>query len=231
MTYEIKTDISNILKFFPNKNAKLTNISLFSTMPYNQADYITSLLTNYYDKIDDLTVTDIGACIGGNSISFSNKVKHVNAIELDKVNYSVLVHNTQIMGNNISCFNDNFNNIIYKLEQNVIYADPPWGGTDYRNNVKLEYEDNGKSQPLIDIIDKMSKLCEVMMLRLPLNQPYDYTNHGFQYIETVVIKSNDNSPMYQIIILSHIPKKNTIDDKKFPKLGYRHMKYEKRETI
>ena len=78
-------------------------------------------------------MTDGTACVGGNVFSFSQHFKHVNAIEFDKERYDMLVHNMRVLNTkNVQCWHGDYTTIHTDTEQELIFLDPPWGGTDYK---------------------------------------------------------------------------------------------------
>ena len=68
----------------------------------------------------------------------------VNGIELDKTNYDALQNNVDVYNyRNIKLINGNNLKELQHLKQDVIYADPPWGGPSYIKYAQLKlYFDN-----------------------------------------------------------------------------------------
>ena len=104
------------------------------------------------DGIDHTsTILDCMACVGGNSISFLEYFSKCICVEKDNDKASMLVNNL----NNFNRYSDKnigeytvINNDILKVLRNeeldivkygcdVVFVDPPWGGTTYKSNEKI----------------------------------------------------------------------------------------------
>ena len=99
---------------------------------------------------------------------FCKNFKKVYAIELNKERYNYLVNNLKIFKlENSEIINGNMLDVIPTLKQDVIFADPPWGGKDYIKHDKLDLFINKIeiSKVTKDMLDK--KYCQLMVLKLP----------------------------------------------------------------
>lgn len=166
----------NIL--FPNANiakgTKISNISVYSICLPKEADLISKILKNFFTK-KDIVITDGTACVGGNTISFAKNFKSINAIELEKFHYDMLLYNIDLYGfsHKVNIYCDNFINIFHTLQQDIIYLDPPWGGPTYKKEYKLElYIDNYSMEDIYDKIKQLHNETKIFCFRAPLN--YDY---------------------------------------------------------
>jgi 16S rRNA G966 N2-methylase RsmD len=138
------------------------------------ADIITDIIYKLFNN-NDIVITDCTAGVGGNIFSFANKFKYVNAIELDKSRFNMLENNINVYNlKNVSCFNINCLDIIFTLQQDVIFIDPPWGGKEYKSeyNIKL-YLGNISIEQVTNMLLN-NKVCKYVVLKLPLN--YDINN-------------------------------------------------------
>jgi 16S rRNA G966 N2-methylase RsmD len=99
--------------------------------------------------------------------------KHVNAIELDKTNFTVLSNNIDVYGyKNINLINGDSTVELNKLNQDVIYIDAPWGGRDYKKFKQLRLF-LGKME-LSDIYNKFNNRTKLFIFKVPYN--YDINN-------------------------------------------------------
>ena len=176
--------ISSNNRLFPNvKEFKKANKELLSddvgrysiSLP-KDAQIITSLIKYHIEKlklsIDQLTITDATAGIGGNTISFSKKFKKVNSIELNKNRFSFLKNNINFYElKNINLINCDYTCVIDNLIQDVVFIDPPWGGRSYKKkkNLTLKLSNIGLDM----ICKKLKNLCKLVVLKLPLNYNLD----------------------------------------------------------
>ncbi|QKE50293.1 methyltransferase [Faustovirus] len=122
--------------------------------------------------LSQLTITDATANCGGSVLGFATAFKHVNAVEIDKETFTVLSHNIKIYGHeNITLINADYTEIIEKLEQDVIFVDPPWGGHGYDLKVGLRLTLGDIS--LLEVVKRGLKVAKLVVLKLPLN--YDFS--------------------------------------------------------
>ena len=120
--------------------------------------------------LNNITITDATAGIGGNTISFCKFFKNVYGIEINDTRFNFLKNNLKIYElNNANLINDNMLNVIDKLKQDVIFVDPPWGGKDYIKHKSLDLFIDNKEISLImkNALDK--GFCKLAVLKLPFN--------------------------------------------------------------
>jgi len=130
-----------------------------------QAEQINIILSKYINTKESI-ITDSTACIGGNSVLFSRDFKFVNVIEKDTSTYEILIKNLNSFRNNI-VYNCSYNTIKFMLKQNVIFIDPPWGGTYYKTKKKIKlYID---SIDIIVIINELYHFADIICLKIPNN--------------------------------------------------------------
>jgi 16S rRNA G966 N2-methylase RsmD len=109
------------------------------------------------------TIIDYTSGVGGNVLSFSKYFLHVHAIEISVIRAEYLKNNIDVYGyKNIHVINESaidYNeNSIVKLNPNVIFIDPPWGGADYKNLdvLTLKLGDVAIEDLIKNIIEKFS---------------------------------------------------------------------------
>lgn len=180
---------------------KYDNISLYSITPFSEADKITEIMKYFLG--DNIIVTDMTACIGGNAISFGKTFKHVNVIEICKERYKYLKYNMNLYNlKNISYYNDNCLNIINteNLEQDYIFIDPAWGGRNYKYKDKLDLYLSGIN--LYNICNNLYGKSKLISLKVPNNFNIEkfkkkiiHKNikiYKFLKLQLIILQNNDN---------------------------------------
>jgi predicted RNA methylase len=156
-----------------------------------QALQINDIIKKYIDF--NSVVTDATACIGGNTVFFEKDFKVVIAIEKDSDNFKILKRNTTKSIN----YNCSYNDIMYTIQQDLIFIDPPWGGSNYKkeDNVKLMLDNVN----VLEIIDNLYHFTRFVALKVPNNFDIEsltknFWNHTIYTIHT--FKKNN----YNLII-------------------------------
>lgn len=184
-------------RLFPNVNElKLHNklkinreSIMYITIP-QVAEQITKIITyhtlKYFTNCAFVTITDATAGVGGNTISFSQKFKHINAIEIDQERFNYLSNNINAYRiDNISLYNDDCLDILPQLNNHhVIFIDPPWGGRNYKNHNKIRLHlNNFKIEDIcLDLLDteKMTCVPNLIIMKLPKNYDIQYIYAKFK---------------------------------------------------
>jgi len=176
--------------FFPdmqNKHILMDDVSKYSITLPDKAEIISEIIKKNYhlrypeDNLDDLIITDAMACVGGNTLSFSSFFKNINAIEINTTRFQYLVHNMkEYEKNNILFYNDNYLNLINKLDQHIVFIDPPWGGPIYKSQYKMDImiqkdSKDEKEVKLDEIIDDIfiNPITKMIIYKLPTNHNID----------------------------------------------------------
>ena len=159
-------------------------------------------------------IVDYTSGVGGNVLSFSKYFKYIYAIEICSQRSEFLKNNIDVYGfKNIDVINKcaiEFNsNDLIKINPNVIFIDPPWGGSNYKSNDKLLLKIGvvGIEELIISITEIFSKyyleFCELnpkektnninnkfVILKLPKNYDVEFL---YNYL-----KNNNNTTNYNI---------------------------------
>jgi 16S rRNA G966 N2-methylase RsmD len=168
-----------LYKYFPFLSSRYHKLLLtdeegqYSITTPKSATIISEMIKQYFGH-DNLIITDATSGIGGNVISFSSYFYHVNAIELNSERYQYLVNNMTLYNReNILCYNIGFEPLVHTIKQDVIFMDPPWGGKNYKDveTMTIEMDDEKLEDICLRIIN--ANICEMLILKLPLN--YDMT--------------------------------------------------------
>ena len=198
----IKNDNLALEKFFhsddikkSNRKLQLTNKSIYAISKYYDAQWITDIILNHCKS--NLTITDCTAGVGGNIINFSKHFKTVYGVELNSVTFNVLKNNVDCLElKNVHLKNDNVLNLIPLIKSDVVFVDPPWGGTLYKKikyfNLKL-----GKL-PISYLINKFyeNKTIKHVILKCPYNIN---TTHLFKYSHYNNIQIFKNNHIWLIV--------------------------------
>lgn len=189
MTNTVK--VSSYYKIFPylkNKNKllqlKIDDDSLHFISTKYTAGQITSIIINYlkYIKksVEDVTVIDATAGVGGNSISFGMNFSFVYAIELEKLRCKYLKNNIDVYDlNNVKPLQGDCIEVLKKINiQDVVFIDPPWGGKDYKlhKKLRLSLSDKTIEQFCNELFHSDEYICnpEIVVLKLPNNYDIHY---------------------------------------------------------
>lgn len=171
--------------FFPESSGKkilLDDVSKYSITLPDKAQTISEVTKKNYqlvfpdDDLSNITITDAMACVGGNTLSFSNFFNKVIANEINTTRYQYLVHNMKEYNReNIVFYNDNYLNLMNKLEQNIVFIDPPWGGPIYKSQYKMEIvlQDEAEKETniheMVNILFENNSGTKMIIFKLPIN--------------------------------------------------------------
>ena len=177
-----KKRVSKRLKrLFPLHIRNVVNFDaqgLYSTTEYEIAQSMTGILVNACvlhtgHRACSSDIVDGTAGIGGNSISFANLFRAVNAFELDYGRWMLLHKNIGRLGlgSAVSCVHGNF--LTYQevglfRDTRVFFLDPPWGGLSYKRKAQLRLHLSGV--PLHEVVNRMlSDDASICGLKVPYN--------------------------------------------------------------
>lgn len=137
-------------------------------------DYISKKLEKYKLNKSDITVVDATACVGCDTISFCNNFDVVIPIEVNLERYNDLLHNLETYDvKNAYPVNGNCLEKIDEITINIdiIYFDPPWGGSEYKlkDKISLKIE----NIELTEIVERYIDRVKMLVFKLPKNFDYD----------------------------------------------------------
>jgi len=170
-------DSSQIKLFFPppdNEQAaqklRLTNIGVWSMATPDVAEKISQVILSYFQPGASLTVTESCGNMGGNTINFARHFAQVQTTEIVPLHCDVLKSNlaqyTYTTGKVIVYCAD-FLDVMDKLQQDVIYMAPPWGGIGYETQQNLDlFLDNVH---LGDIVNALLDRVQLVAMYVPYN--------------------------------------------------------------
>lgn len=171
-------------------------------------------------------ITDYTSGVGGNVLSFSKFFKFVIAIELDKLRSEYLKNNIEVYGyKNIKVINgcaiEFNNNELVEINPNIVFVDPPWGGSKYKNSetLTLSLGDINLEELVINIVNKFSLHYNQIVESNPKEKYNNYNNkfiilklpknYDVEYFYNY-IKTNNNFINYNIFMYLYVLNKMLI---------------------
>lgn len=173
----MEINIDYLKTIFPENNnlgfIQSDEEGLFSVSSKNVSKFICNIIKKYLRTTDykDITITDATAGIGGNTISFMSNYGKVNAVEINKTRFNCLKNNVNLYFTrdnlNVEFINQDYLEIYKKLEQDIIFFDPPWGGKDYKSNdnINLFLSNNN----IISICNDLKDYTNLIVIKVPKN--------------------------------------------------------------
>lgn len=172
-------------QFFPQSNKinlakiKVTTEGKYSISDNESSAKLIELIQKYF-KTNHLIISDGTGNNGSDTIAMGLVFDKINSIELDDLNYKVLENNVKIYGlKNIDTYKGNSLDYFPKLQQDVIYIDAPWGGTNYKQYTRMDLEIGGKN--LGQVYNEYKQYAKLFVFKIPKN--YDFTN----FIQTTMV--------------------------------------------
>jgi len=147
------------------------------------------LINNNLNPLNAILI-DSTAGVGGNALSFLKFFKMIYSVEICPIRYNHLINNINVYKyENYIGVNDNFCNFYDKnllsIDPDVIFMDPPWGGTGYKvlNDMKLKLGDIDIEDIVIDIFRRFDniKKTKFMILKLPKNYDIEFFYNKIQH--------------------------------------------------
>ncbi len=170
----------------------IESISYISTC--NQSRIITNIIKNsmkeYFMNPEEISITDMTAGVGGNTICFGMTFGHVNAIELDNTRAKYLENNIGIYSlTNVDVINDDSVHCIKDLVHDVIFIDPPWGGFNYKSQDKIRLTlSDIELEDLVNLIlagTINNTIPKIIILKLP-------KNYDIEHLQNTVVADDIN---------------------------------------
>ena len=144
----------------------------------NLIDLIPSITKNLDKIMKQLVITEMTAGVGGNVLNFAKYFKYVNAIEIDKNRVDFLEKNIKLYGyENVNCYNDNSLKLLLEKDdivQDIVFFDPPWGGSEYKfySKLRLKFGTDTIENICLKLLERIT--TKMIVIKLPLNYDFDY---------------------------------------------------------
>lgn len=193
-------------KLFPRiRDVNLKNLMIdettmtYITTPHETKKIFNDIVphVNKYKKYNKCTIVDTTGGAGGDTITFCQHFQSVISIEQDTTRYMYLKHNIEQYGfQNCSVLNGDSTVICPKLQYcDVIFIDPPWGGSGYKNkqNIELVLGDMKLETFVLRCFDKEIMMCQpkVVALKLPKNYNLKFLFDSLQEYLDIYIYEHD----------------------------------------
>ena len=154
------------------KNLKISRIGLHSISYINLGLKFVDIIKSKFKSLKDLTITDANGGNGGLCLHFIDKFKFTNIIEINKFHSDIIEHNLNVYGfnkNKYKIYNKDSLKYLFKLNQDIIIFDPPWGGENYMKNKNISLGFNNIN--IACIINKLiyKKKCKLILFLIPEN--------------------------------------------------------------
>mgnify|MGYP005992738929 CR=1 FL=1 len=167
---------NKIHSFFNNlpKNTRnklcADNEALYSITGHAQAQLMSEYILQLPGISKESTISDLTACVGGNTINFAINFNQVNAVEINKQRCDMLNHNicTVMKYKNVNIINADLIDVVADLQQDVLFVDPPWGGSEYKQVEYMQLFINGIPLSKI-VVDTLLPHAKYIIIKLPLN--------------------------------------------------------------
>lgn len=169
------TNMEYIEKLFPieanidMKKLQISKEGIFSITKPKEAELITKIIMKHLKKHSNNTIiTDATSNVGGNVINFTKHFQYVNAVEVSPLHCNILKNNVEVYKrNNVKVYCNDYLDIYRTIKQDVIFIDPPWGGSDYKTKRKLNLFLSG--EPLSSILNRLNGHANLFVIKAPKN--------------------------------------------------------------
>lgn len=156
---------------------KTDKVGLYSITSSDIAEDIAINIAQYFKMKPNITITDATASVGGNSLSFliHPVFNPINLVEVSPIRVNCLRNNISLIKNKIKkktyrIYTQSFMDIMMKLDEDVIFIDPPWGGPEYYKFEEIDLFLSA-TEPLVDICNKLftKPRLELIVIKVPKN--------------------------------------------------------------
>jgi 16S rRNA G966 N2-methylase RsmD len=168
---------SKIRYYFNKENDAVINsilfddVSLYSITRQDIANKMTDILLRLKDITPESSIVDATACIGGNSYSFAKAFHNVTAIEIDEARFKMLENNMSLFGvrENIHLVHGDCVAFLHSSPSlyDIVFFDPPWGGTEYASQAKIGLQLNGRC--MLDHVIDLEGKAKYVAIKIPNN--------------------------------------------------------------
>ena len=150
------------------KLLKLSNIGIYSMTKYKMARKICKIIIKL-NNTNKLIITDALGNVGGMTMLLAKYFKYVNTCEIINLHSNIIKNNIQVYNydKKVNVINDDYFNIMFKIKQDIIFFDPPWGGVDYKNQDGLILHINNVN--ISCIINSLLKYAKYILVLIPYN--------------------------------------------------------------
>ena len=152
---------------------QIDDVGRYSITKPHHAKIINNIIKEYI-KSEHTIIVDAMASVGGNTISFTDLTSSVVSVEVDDTRAEALDNNIKVYGieDKVLLFRSNYLTLYDKLEQDIVFLDPPWGGINYKNFDEIRlFIDN---ICIIKFINELKKYSKLVVLKCPIKIDLKY---------------------------------------------------------
>jgi hypothetical protein len=176
---EIKVTYQIYKTFFPQdmninfKSLQISNIGIYSIAKPDISTHICKLILKTL-KTSAVTITDALANVGGMTIMFAKYFKKVNACEIVPMHCDILRNNLKVFSLNdkVNVICNDYMDVMFDIQQDVIFFDPPWGGRSYKNTNDMDLGINNVN--IVCIINQLLPFANYIVMRVPFNYNFNF---------------------------------------------------------
>lgn len=169
----------------PNRKLRITNIGSYSFAVRDISVAICNILERNHGCNSKTHVTDATANVGGMTIAFAQRYAHVTACEIVPMHCDMLKHNISAYGltdkTTIHC--GDYLDAVHVYKQDVVFFDPPWGGTDYKRQHTIDLHLSNVNVWCLAQYLMTNDLAKLVVVRVP-------NNTDFQTLNSIVTACN-----------------------------------------
>jgi hypothetical protein len=177
---------------FPRKDnvdytqLRMTPEGLYSVTRRRDGQRVMEFLARTIPNVEQRTITDATACVGSDTLRFSQVFQSVHSIELKHDNVIALRNNIRVFGaTNVTVYEGDATKL-FNWRTDVLYIDPPWGGPDYYTVPKLDIIIGGQRLDMwIHELLKDKQRPAYVILKLPRNYNFAHLHFLPNVIETM----------------------------------------------
>lgn len=177
---------------------QISNIGLYSITKPNTAKKIIKIMLKLV-KTKNISVTDAFGNTGGMTIMLARYFNHVNTSEITPQNCEILKNNLQVynLSHKVDVICGDYLKYMTTFKQDIIFFDPPWGGSDYNKKYTIHL---GIDNVNINcIINQLVNHAKYIFLRVPFN----YNLNDLKYIinNKIIYTLNKKKINSQLLII------------------------------
>ncbi|XP_022975956.1 uncharacterized protein LOC111476503 isoform X2 [Cucurbita maxima] len=134
-----------------------------------------SIARHHASRCGSNMIIDSFTGVGGNAIQFSQRAKHVIAIDIDPIKIRYAQHNAALYGveDQIDFIKGDFFRLAPRLKADVIFLSPPWGGPNYARVDIYDLKTMLRPHDGYFLFNIAKKIAPVVVMFLPKNVNLD----------------------------------------------------------
>ena len=164
---------------FPSKpgvdytKMRMTPEGLYSITRRKDGEKMIEIIQQNIPDISRCSITDMTACVGGDTLLFSMYFRKVDSIEWKHDNLTVLRNNVQVFGATNVAIHEGDSTRVFNWKTDVLYIDPPWGGPHYYKEPAIElFIGSYRLDNWIEELLKREQKPKYILLKIPHNYKF-----------------------------------------------------------